>query len=92
VIVRILGEGQYDVDEQYRAHLEELDANLDAAFAARNGDEFDRALATLLDEVRRVGAPLDASTITTSELALPAPGSHLEEVRELLDSENPTVS
>jgi hypothetical protein len=92
VIVRILSEGQYEVDEQYRAHLEELDSNLEAAFAADDGEEFDNALKTLHDEVRRVGTPVDVATITTSELALPAPGSHIDEVRELLNSENPSVS
>ena len=92
VIVRILSEGQFDVDESHRAHLEELDDKLDAAFDANDGDAFAAALKELHDEVRRVGKPLDVATITTSELALPAPGSHIDEVRNLLDSENPTVS
>jgi hypothetical protein len=62
VIIRILGEGQYDVADQALDRLNELDAALEAAVDAGDEAAFAAALAVLLDGVRSVGVahPVDS--------------------------------
>ena len=62
MIVRILGEGQYDVSDEALDRLNELDAAVEAAVEAGDVDAFGTALAALLDGVRTVGVPHDAET------------------------------
>jgi len=91
MIVRILGEGQYDVDESHLSALEDLDAKLNSAI--ENGD--DGAFRTYLDQlislVREHGA-IGPERFVPSELTVPHEGSSLHEVRELLTSEDPGES
>ena len=44
MIVRILGEGQFEVDEKLRGRLEGLDAEVEARFQANDEEGFDKAL------------------------------------------------
>ncbi|MFE5400998.1 hypothetical protein ACFQ9Z_06270 [Streptomyces sp. NPDC056580] len=87
MIVRIMGEGQVKLDDAHFAELNELDDELLAE--VEGGDEagFRRTLSTLLDAVRRLGAPLPDDALEPSELILPSPEATLEEVRELLGDE-----
>jgi len=84
VIVRILGEGQYEVDEAERAVLDGLDATL--LEAVENGDEagFADALAALVAEVTRVGTPLAADAFFPSDLVVPFTDASLAETQALL--------
>ncbi len=84
MIVRILGEGQFEVDEAGRHALDELDATL--LRALDDGDEtaFADALAALIAEVTRVGSPLPADAFSPSDLVIPFPDSSLAETRALL--------
>ena len=54
MIVRILGEGQYDVPEEALATLNEHDAVVEAAVGAGAAAAFSTALAALLGAVRSV--------------------------------------
>ena len=87
MIMRILGEGQYEVPEERLDLLNRLDSALQSA--AESGDEaaFTTVLESLLEAVRDLGAPLPDETITPSDLVLPAPDSSLRQVRELLTGE-----
>ncbi|MGW4434661.1 PspA-associated protein PspAA [Streptomyces sp. NPDC004596] len=87
MIVRIMGEGQVKLDDAHFAELNELDDEL--LSEVEGGDEagFRRTLSTLLDAVRRLGAPLPDDALEPSELILPSPEATLEEVRELLGDE-----
>ena len=87
MIVRILGEGQYEVAESSAALLEQLDARVDAALDAGDTAAFDAALAAAIAAVRREGKALEAERIIPSDLALPAEHSTLEEVCALLEAE-----
>jgi hypothetical protein len=88
VIVRILGEGRYDVPEADLPAIEQLDATL--VDAMDRGDEaaFSGALADLIGQVRHTGTLLPADDLQTSELAVPHEGSTLDEVRALLAQES----
>ena len=60
MIVRILGEGQYDVSDDAMDRLNELDAAVESAVEAGDAETFSKALAALLDGVRTAGVPRDA--------------------------------
>ena len=92
MIVRVLGEGQYELTAEHAERIEGLDGTLSQAVAAGDEAWFTKALEALLAEVRS-GRPVDAATIVPSDLAVPAEGSSLAEVRALLDEdtdEDPT--
>ncbi|WP_369205250.1 hypothetical protein [Streptomyces sp. PU-14G] len=84
MIVRIMGEGQVQLDDRHFVELNKLDDEL--LEEMENGDEagFRRTLGALLDAVRRLGSPLPDDALEPSELILPAPDATLDEVREML--------
>jgi hypothetical protein len=84
MIVRILGEGQYDVAEGELEHLNELDSVVESSVEAGDVTAFQAALVGLLDAVRDVGNPHDVDSIDESDLILPPSDASLEEVREML--------
>jgi hypothetical protein len=87
VIVRILGEGQFSVEESVTADLNKLDTELEGA--VNRGDEaaFSVALGALLAEVRRQGSPVPADTLEPSDLILPPQDASMDEVRKMLTDE-----
>ncbi|MBC9723870.1 PspA-associated protein PspAA [Streptomyces sp. TRM68367] len=87
MIMRILGEGQYEIAEEHLARLNELDSALQSAADAGDETAFAAALSALLDGVRTLGTPLPDETITPSELVLPDADTSLTQVRDLLSDE-----
>ncbi|MCF4135964.1 hypothetical protein L1856_02150 [Streptomyces sp. Tue 6430] len=87
MIMRILGEGQYEIAEEHLDRLNELDAGLQSAADADDETAFTAALSALLDAVRSLGTPLPDETITPSDLVLPDVDTSLTQVRELLSDE-----
>lgn len=84
MIVRILGEGQYELDDAEMARVERLDATLSQALGAEDEAWFAKALDALVAEIRAGGRPLGPGTLVPSDLAVPADGSTIAEVRALL--------
>ncbi|WP_062641025.1 PspA-associated protein PspAA [Streptomyces maremycinicus] len=84
MIMRILGEGQYEIAEQHLTRLNQLDSALQSAADAGDETGFATALSALLDAVRSLGTPLPDETITPSDLVLPDEDTSLTQVRELL--------
>lgn len=84
MIVRILGEGQFRVDDDTAAKLTALDKDLDAS--VRDGDEphFQASMHAAVALVRATGGPLGADEIVTADYILPFSDATLEEVRKLL--------
>ncbi len=87
MIIRILGDGQFEVADADKAKLDELDAAVDRAISAGDEVAFQAALTALDSEIRRAGTPIAASTILPSDLILPHEGASLSEISELLGSE-----
>jgi hypothetical protein len=87
VIIRILGEGQYDVADHALDRLNELDTALEGAIEA--GDEvlFAAKLVELLDGVRSAGVAHPADSLDESDLILPPADATIEQVREMLDED-----
>jgi PspAA-like protein len=84
MIVRILGEGQFEVDDAATVDLNVLDDALEAAVNAGDEQALGPALNALLDKVRGIGSPLPADTLAPSDLILPYAGASLDEVRRML--------
>ncbi len=84
MIVRILGEGQYDVADESMEALNVLDAGLESAIEAGDQAAFEAALTALLDGVRTAGSTLDDEALDASDLILPPADASIEDVRELL--------
>ncbi len=87
MIVRILGEGQFRVDDGLAAELNRLDTELEKAVEQRDEATFAAALAGLLGQVRQQGSPLPADILEPSDLILPHQDSSMDEVRKLLTDE-----
>ncbi|WNZ09671.1 PspA-associated protein PspAA [Streptomyces sp. 11x1] len=87
MIMRILGEGQYEVTDEHLNLLNELDTALQSAADAGDEAAFTTALSALLDAVRSLGTPLPDERITPSDLVLPDADTSLAQVRDLLSDE-----
>jgi hypothetical protein len=87
VIVRILGEGQFSVDDSAAAELNQLDTDLETAVNRHDEAAFADALTSLLSRVRANGSPLPPDTLESSDLILPNEDSSMDEVRKMLTDE-----
>ncbi len=84
MIVRILGEAQYDIPDEERDTLGSLDAAVTKTVDNGDSDAFARALADLTAAVRRLGTPLTVDDFAPSDLVVPFPDATLEETKVLL--------
>ena len=87
MIVRILGEGQFDVSDSDVDALNAHDAAVESAVEAGDVDAFTAALAALLDGVRSAGTAHDEESLDESDLILPPGDATLDEVRQMLDDD-----
>jgi hypothetical protein len=87
MIVRISGEGQFDVPDGHVEELNRLDDDLTKAVDAGDEAQFKTALEALLGSVRTAGQELPADFIGPSDLVLPSPEATIHEVREVLGDE-----
>ncbi len=87
MIVRVLSDRQYDVPDAALGSINALDLALDAALRENDAAAFAATLEQLVAQVRSLGSPLSVEELVPSDRTVPAPGSTLEEVRTLLDSE-----
>jgi hypothetical protein len=84
VIVRILGEGQFDVPEDAVTRLNELDSAVESAVDAGDEAALTTALTALHDAVRSAGTAHAPDSLDESDLILPPAGATIAEVRDLL--------
>lgn len=87
MIIRILGEGQYDVADHALDRLNELDATLEAAVETGDEAAFSGALVELLEGVRTVGVAHPADSLDESDLILPPADATIAQVREMLNDD-----
>jgi hypothetical protein len=84
VIIRILGEGQLDVDDSLSGELNELDAKLEAAVSAGDEGALRPVLTEMLARVRAAGTPVPADSLEPSDVILPYSDASIDDVRGLL--------
>lgn len=88
MIVRILNEGQWEVEDTAVRDLNTLDDQLEQAVTTDDQDALTAVLQKLLDRVRSAGSRLPDEDLHDSDLILPALDSTLAEVQAMLnDSE-----
>jgi len=87
VIVRLLGEGQWRVDDAVAARLEELDEEVAKAVEANDEAALWQGLQTLADIVRSHGERLADDDLSPSDAIIPPEDLSLEEAHELLSGE-----
>jgi hypothetical protein len=87
IIVRILGEGQFEVPDSELDALNVLDEGVMTAARADDEAAFRAALAALRGRVRELGSTPPPDRLTPSDLVLPAPDATLAEVRGMLGDE-----
>lgn len=82
MIVRILGEGQFLLEDAELDVLGQLDGDVESAAEAGDADRLTRALGALLGYVREHGTAVDDDLLIDSDLILPDAGATLEQIRE----------
>ena len=87
MIVRIMGEGQYRVDEEAARKLNELDEQVGAAVESGDEDQVRTLIKQLAQAVRDGGEKLDDADLSTSEAIVPPEDLSLDELHELLEGE-----
>jgi hypothetical protein len=87
MIVRIIGEGQFDVPDEHLGELNKLDDALADAVEGGDPGTFRTALESLLASVRTQGSELPDDYLGPSELVLPGPDATIDEVRAVLGEE-----
>jgi hypothetical protein len=88
MIVRLMGEGQWRVDDSLKARLDELDAETERAVEAEDKQALHAALRALHDAVRGAGKKLDHDHLGASDLVIPPDDFGLDEARALLAGED----
>ena len=89
MIVRLMGEGQWQVDDSLRARLDELDAETERAVEAGDEQALHAALHALHDAVRAAGEKLDHAHLAASDAVIPPDDLSLDEARAMLAGEDP---
>ncbi|MDH3227589.1 MAG: hypothetical protein OEM67_10950 [Thermoleophilia bacterium] len=87
MIVRILGDAQYRLDDAAFASVHEIDDQLQAAVEAGDPEAFASALHELAAAIRLKGKELGPDEFIGSDAIVPDPDTSLEEARQLLGDE-----
>jgi hypothetical protein len=87
VIVRLMSEGQYRVDDETAATLNDLDGQ--ASQAVESGDEetLKRLLGQMASVVREKGERLEDGDLSASEAIVPPEDLSLDEAKQLFADE-----
>ena len=86
-IVRVMGEGQYRVDDETLNGLNELDEQVAAAAERGDEEQVARLLGMMAAGVRERGERLDDADLSPSDAIVPPEDLSLGEVRELLSGD-----
>ncbi|MEU8514212.1 hypothetical protein AB0C76_21860 [Kitasatospora sp. NPDC048722] len=91
MIMRVMGEGQFELGEAHLNLLNELDAELVTAVDSGDEELFRSAYGKLLAAVKQYGTRLPDDSLEPSELILPAAEATIDEVRALLMADDEGV-
>ena len=87
MIVRLMGEGQYRVEEDAASELNALDEQVAAAVESSDEERTRTLLQQMAALVRDRGERLDDGDLSASDAIVPPEDLSLDEVRELLEGE-----
>ena len=83
MIVRLMGEGQYRIDDSLRERLEEIDSQAVAALERNDEAELDGRLEAMWKLVESEGELLPPEDLHPSDAIIPPSDLTLDETREL---------
>jgi hypothetical protein len=87
MIVRIMGEGQWNLPDDRVSELNEVDAKLETAVSGNDEAGFRTAFSSLLDLVRGAGEKVPDDDLHDSDVILPPADSTLAEMKELISGD-----
>jgi hypothetical protein len=87
VIVRLMGEGQYRIDDALQSRLNELDTRAVETIDREDEPALDRILDEMAQLVREEGERLSDDELAASDLIIPPSDLTLEETRALFSEE-----
>jgi hypothetical protein len=87
VIVRLMGEGQFDVDDEVAKGLNDLDEQAAQAVEAGDEERFRQLLERMAEAVRTNGARVPDSELGASEAIIPPDDLSLDEARRLFEDD-----
>ena len=87
MIVRVLGDGQFEVDEEVAKGLNDLDEQAERALEADDQKQFSELLERMAEAVRTNGLRLPDENLSPSEAIIPPEDLSLEEARRLFEDE-----
>jgi PspAA-like protein len=87
VIVRLMGEGQFEVDDEVAKGLNDLDEQAGEAVERGDEEKLRELLQRMAEAVRTNGARLPDDDLSPSEGIVPPDDLSLEEARRLFDDE-----
>lgn len=87
MIVRLMGEGQWRIDESVRERLNRLDDEALQALERNDEGELDAKLEQMGALVKAEGEPLPADDLSPSDVVIPPADLTLEETRQLFEGE-----
>ena len=87
MIVRLMGEGQWRIDESLRQRLNELDDESLAALERGDEGALDAKLEEMWALVKSEGEQLPADDLSTSDVVIPPTDLTIEETRQLFEGE-----
>ena len=83
MIVRLMGEGQYELDRKYMDEINKIENNLVSKVKRGDGRQFNTEFKKLSDYVRRNGKKMPDDLLKPSDVIVPPADLTLEEAREI---------
>ena len=87
MIVRLMGEGQFEVDDEVAKGLNDLDEQAGQALESGDEEQFAALLRRMAEAVRTNGSRVPDDDLRGSEAIVPPEDLSLEEARELFEGE-----
>jgi hypothetical protein len=87
MIVRLMGEGQFEVDDEVAKGLNDLDEQAAQAVEAGDEEQLRQLLVRMAGAVRTNGARVPDEQLDASDAIIPPDDLSLDEARQLFDDE-----
>ena len=87
MIVRLMGEGQFEVDDEVAKGLNDLDEQAEQALDAGDEERFRQLLGRMAEAVRMNGARVPDEQLDASDAIVPPEDLSLGEARRLFEDE-----
>ena len=87
MIVRLMGEGQFDVDDEVAKGLNDLDEQAGQALESGDEEQLAALLRRMAEAVRKNGARVPDEALDASDAIVPPDDLSLDEARQLFEDE-----